>query len=214
MTRTRAARLLGLLVSLLALPLTQGGVAFGQSQAQEVFICHRTGSSTNPWVFMSIDASTWPEHEAEGDVRANSLAECPAPAPAPAAQQAAPIAPPAQPAQAVIGVPQASSAQAPPAAQVAAPAQAASSQVASPAQTSSQVASPAESPAQVANAQAVRPEQARSQVADVQAEAESAPPVSSLPASGEPDRPVLVLGLLTVLAAGLGLRRLGRRRHA
>jgi hypothetical protein len=62
----------------------------------------------------------------------------------------------------------------------------------------------------VANAQVASPEQSRSQVADVQGE--MAPPVSSLPASGEPDRPALVAGLLTLLAVGLGLRRLGQRR--
>jgi hypothetical protein len=53
----------------------------------------------------------------------------------------------------------------------------------------------AQPPAEVAGAQA--------------AAAESPPPVSSLPPSGgEPDRPVLVAGLLALFLAGLGLRRL------
>jgi hypothetical protein len=180
---------------LLVSPLSPGGVAAAQSQGQEMLICHRTGSPTNPWVFMSIDASTWPEHEAQGDIRANSLADCAPPAAAPvapagAAQAVAPAAPAGGPqapaavpaaAQAAVGVP---------------PAEPANAQVASPAQPPAQVASPAQPP-QVAGVQA--------------AEAESAqPPVSSLPASGEPDRPFLVVGLLALLAVGLGLRRLGR----
>ena len=55
------------------------------SQQQPVTICHSTGWATTPWVFMTIDEATWPEHEAHGDVRASSLAEC---LQRPAAQQA------------------------------------------------------------------------------------------------------------------------------
>src|SRR3712207_5861655 len=55
------------------------------SQQQPVTICHSTGWATTPWVFMTIVEATWPEHEAHGDVRASSLAEC---LQRPAAQQA------------------------------------------------------------------------------------------------------------------------------
>jgi hypothetical protein len=197
---------MGLMASLLVvLLLASGGAAAAQSQAQEMFICHRTGSPTNPWVFMSIDASTWPEHEAQGDVRANSLTDCAtaaAQAPAPAAQEAAPSAPAAQPAPAATSAPAAQ------------PAPAATTAPQARPTPASPVASPAESPPQVANVQVASPEQARPQAAaNPQAQAESAPPVSSLPASGEPDHPALVLGLLMLLATGLGLRRLGGR-HA
>jgi len=69
-----------------------------QAHAQEqITICHQTGSTTAPWVFMTIDARLWPEYEAQGDRRATTLAECAeAPAataePAPAAAQQQPVA--------------------------------------------------------------------------------------------------------------------------
>ena len=39
-------------------------------------VCHSTGSPTAPWVLITVDERTWPEHQAQGDFRANSLAEC------------------------------------------------------------------------------------------------------------------------------------------
>ena len=70
-----------------------------QSQEQQMTICHQTGSPTNPWVFMTIDASTWPEHQAQGDVQARSLSDCGPPPEAPPAL-AAPVQAPTQPAAA------------------------------------------------------------------------------------------------------------------
>jgi hypothetical protein len=70
--------------------LTPSSPAASQSQDEPITICHRTGSADNPWVFMTVDVTTWSEHQAQGDVRASSLAEClalatPASAPAVAA---------------------------------------------------------------------------------------------------------------------------------
>ena len=105
MTRTSAVRLLG--VVLTAASVLLAGAAAAQSQGQTMTICHRTGSTTNPWVFMTIDVSTWQEHQAQGEQQAGSLAECAptlaanaASVAAPPAQLAQPSAPAAQPAQA------------------------------------------------------------------------------------------------------------------
>ncbi|HEY3060358.1 MAG TPA: hypothetical protein VGL99_15470 [Chloroflexota bacterium] len=44
--------------------------------AQPITVCHSTGSPTAPWVYLTVDESTWPEHQAHGDFRASSAAEC------------------------------------------------------------------------------------------------------------------------------------------
>ena len=191
MTRTWAVRSLGIFVTLLAAWLLSPAAAGAQGQGQQITICHRTGSATAPWVFMSVDASTWPEHEAQGDIRANSLADCAptaqAPAAPPAPAQAAPAAPPAPP-QPAPAVQQAVPLTTQPGASTTQPAS----------QPETQPAAVAQQRAEVAGAQAAAAEQ-------------EPPPVSSLPASGgEPDRPLLVVGLLSLLAVGAGLRRLGR----
>ena len=63
------------LVALLTLGPAHHATA-APSQQQSVTICHSTGWATTPWVFMTIDEASWPEHQAHGDLRASSLAEC------------------------------------------------------------------------------------------------------------------------------------------
>jgi LPXTG-site transpeptidase (sortase) family protein len=82
MAAHRPAQFVGLVVlGVVALAAMALGVARWQSPVaprdqQLVTICHRTGSDTNPWVFMTIDQGRWPEHEALGDFRASSAGEC------------------------------------------------------------------------------------------------------------------------------------------
>ena len=56
--------------------------------AESITICHSTGSPSAPWVFLMIDDTAWTEHQAHGDFRAASLAECRASTPTVVAQQA------------------------------------------------------------------------------------------------------------------------------
>ena len=120
-----------MLWSLLILPLMPTVV--GAASQQGAFtICHSTGLPTNPWVLITVDERAWPEHEAEGDFRASSLAECAA-HPQPALPAAG-----TQPGG-------------------------------------------------------------------------TGPGATVLPSGGEPDRQLMVLGLLGIGAIGLCLRRLGRR---
>jgi len=154
-----------------------------QAHAQEqITICHQTGSTTAPWVFMTIDARLWPEYEAQGDRRATTLAECAeAPAataePAPAAVQQQPVAPSTPVVIPTVTPPTPVPTSAPTAAPTSAP-----------------TAAPTVETAGVAVAQA-----------------EPVPEVSSLPKSGgEPDRRLLVASLLAIALVGLALRRLAR----
>jgi len=58
-----------------ALAITLAAYHPGMAQEEQVSICHSTGSTANPWVFMIIDPRTWSEHQAHGDFRATSLAD-------------------------------------------------------------------------------------------------------------------------------------------
>ncbi len=70
MQRSPTARLLWACTAALAITLAAHHP--GMAQEELVSICHSTGSAANPWVFMTIDARTWPEHQAQGDFRATS----------------------------------------------------------------------------------------------------------------------------------------------
>jgi hypothetical protein len=83
MQRSPTARLLCACTAALAIMLAAHHP--GMAQEEQVSICHSTGSAANPWVFMTIDPRTWPEHQAQGDFRATSLADCSPPTPAPTA---------------------------------------------------------------------------------------------------------------------------------
>ena len=153
-------------------------VPIGAQAQEQITICHQTGSSTSPWVFMTIDARLWPEYQAQGDKRASSLADCTQTTQPPITAQVAPV----------------TTAQQQPVAQ----------STAIPTPT---LAPPTVAPTAVATP-AATVETAGARVAQATA---VAPDVSTLPKSGEPDRLVLVLGLLAIAATGLGLRRLARR---
>ena len=185
MQRSPIARVVWACTAALVVTLAAPLPLSSQSQEQ-VTICHRTGSSTAPWVLMIIDARLWPEYEAQGDKRAASLADCAQAAPAPAA-----------PMQAAPGAPPASALQQQPVAQtntpVPTPIVALPTAVPTPAPTAAATAAPRVETAGVAVAQGA-----------------ATPEVSNLPKSGEPDRPLLVLGLLAIALAGLLLRRLAR----
>ena len=195
MTRKGLRLIGGVVVAATSLLLT-AGVAGAQSQ--QITVCHRTGSPTSPWVFVTVDASTWPEHQAEGDFQAASIADCTAatraeqaPAVAPQVEPAAPA--PAAPAAPAPAAPAAQPQTAPPPAQPAAP-------VVQPAVPASQV-------------QAAAPARSSVETAGAQAPGETEPAVSSLPPSGgEPDRYLLVVSLLSLGGIGFALRRLTQRR--
>ena len=80
MQRSPTARLLWACTAALAITLAAHHP--GMAQEEQVSICHSTGSAANPWVFMTIDPRTWSEHQAHGDFRATSLADCSPPTPA------------------------------------------------------------------------------------------------------------------------------------
>jgi hypothetical protein len=183
-----ATRLFFVLISALVLVLTMPRVIAAQSQGQQVTICHRTGSPTTPWVFMSIDASTLAEHEAQGDIRANSLADCPSPTPVPSPQPTSQ--PTIQPTVALQTLP------------TPLPPPPPATPTPRPVPTAQPTSAAALPTVEVAGAQPTAIGQA------------PVPEVSTLPTSGgEPNRPALVLALLAFGGLGVSLRRLARRRR-
>jgi hypothetical protein len=96
MARQRCIRSAGL-APVLALILSVASSAAAAAQGQATMgICHRTGSETNPWVFMTINEGRWPTYQAQGAFRASSAADC---------QQASQQAAAAQQPQTVAGQP-------------------------------------------------------------------------------------------------------------
>jgi hypothetical protein len=199
MKPSRVTRTLWACAVVLVAALT-GPLPLSAQGQEQVTICHRTGSSTAPWVLMIIDARLWPEYQAQGDKRAASLADC-----------ADPPAVPALPAQAPVTQQQPVAPSTPlPIPTVAAPTPVLAT-AATPRPTV-ETAGVAVAPA--AAAQSTPPQAALgSTVAqDAGAESTTAPDVSNLPKSGEPDRVSLVLGLMALALAGVTLRRLTRGR--
>ena len=47
--------------------------------AAKVAICHRTGSTTNPWVKLTVAQSAWKAHEKHGDFLVTANRPCPPP---------------------------------------------------------------------------------------------------------------------------------------
>ena len=184
MQRSPTARLLWACTA--ALAITLAAHRAGMAQEEQVSICHSTGSAANPWVFMTIDPRTWSEHQAHGDFRATSLADCSPPTPAPTGllAQAQPVQQQPQPAAPSTPIPSPTSA--PP----------------SPISTPVRSAEPVATPAPTIETAGVRAREA---------DPERASDVSSLPkGGGEPDRPLLVVALLVIAAVGVSLRRLAR----
>jgi hypothetical protein len=205
MQLSRTARFFSAGALVLGATLASEVSAAAQSQAPPITVCHKTGSATNPWVFMSIDPSTWPEHQAEGDVRANSLAECQQSPATPTAQVAAPTSVPT----AVPPTP-APTVAAPPTTQLTVVAQ----QVAPalPAVSVQQVRGEISQSGDVAQPAQPTPTPPRPRVAPVPTPTTTNGEVSSLPKGGsEPDRTLLVLACLAAGSAGVLMRRVARR---
>ena len=189
--RRTTARLASVAMTVVAVTMATQLPAAAQGQGVQMTICHRTGSPSNPWVFMMIDARTWPERQAEGDIQAASLADCPQPTVVPAV--ASTPSPTSQPPQPAVRQQQIAPGTAIPDVPVAELRGAAT-----PAPSTPTPSTPAPT----------------LEVAGVTAEpATDTPEISALPKSGgEPDRGLLVVGLLAVAAVGMAMRRLARRR--
>jgi len=101
MVSNRCARLVAIgTIMALALGLAFLPAVAAAAQAP-ITICHRTGSETNPWVFMTIRESQWPSYQERGAFRASSASECVS-----ARQPAAVAQPPAAPVQPPAAAPQ------------------------------------------------------------------------------------------------------------
>lgn len=202
------ARLISAAVTLVATTVVAQVPVAAQGQGSQMTICHRTGSPSNPWVFMTIDARTWPEHQSQGDIQAGSLTDCAPPTEAPAVAPtsltlptaaATPTPQPSQRAvreqQIVPGLPIPEV----PALQLRGGA------------TPTAVAPTPSTPTSSTPTSSTPP--ATVEVAGVTADrAVDAPEISALPKSGgEPDRGLLVFGLIAVAGVGMLLRRLARR---
>jgi hypothetical protein len=196
------ARLVSAAATVVAMTLASQEPVAAQGQGNQMTICHRTGSPTNPWVFMTIDARTWPEHQAQGDIQATSLADCApatvAPTVAPPTVTAPTLAPTPQPSQPAVRQQQIAPGLAIPEVPVSQLRGAGTPTAVVP--TPSTRASPTPPPTV--------------EVAGVTADlALETPEISALPKSGgEPDRELLVVGLIAVAGVGMLLRRLARRR--
>jgi hypothetical protein len=49
----------------------------GTSTNAKIAICHRTGSTTNPWVPITVSIHAWNAHAAHGDFRIDASHPCP-----------------------------------------------------------------------------------------------------------------------------------------
>jgi hypothetical protein len=200
-------------------------VPVAAQSGQNVTICEATGSVTNPWVFTTIDARDLDEHLARGDFRATSISDCssakavttPTASARLAATQPAVLSPSTtrEPSPSA-GISR--SAAATPTPSAAAVQQqgvtggvpdVSASKLAGSITNAQATSQPVATPALPVSSERATPTASDSvSVAGAQA-APSA--VSTLPQSGgEPDRTMLVLGLMLMICAGLGLRRLAR----
>ena len=212
--------------------LASAAVPVAAQTNQQVTICQATGSQANPWVFTTIDARDLAEHLARGDFRANSIADCPGAkpgsSPTPAAVVTATVAPATS---GSTSAPAVTATVAP--ATGFTPARAGTpsgvqqqgvvggglpvSDVSASQPVNAATATPPGSPTvppvrNPTSAPANATPEPEVNVAGAQATPEL--PVSTLPKSGgEPDRPLLALGLLGLIIAGVGLRRVGRFRR-
>lgn len=196
MPKSVPARLIGAAVVLLVVGVAVRYATMpnpGANAARTVTICHRTESASTPWVFMTVDEGTWPEHQAAGDIRASSLTDC-----IPPLQSQPAVVAPAQPS----GRSQ--------------PEISATAQAPSPAQPAAE----APSPNQTASERSQQPALGESAAATAAGQPGDAPTpgpgpeVGVLPASGAPtaDYTVTVLVLVALAGWGLYVRELGRKR--
>src|SRR5688572_15261283 len=73
------ASILALGLALLAGLVVRGSGPDGVQAAPEgkVTVCHSTGSSSNPWVQISINGNAWSAHQSHGDFIVGSGRTCP-----------------------------------------------------------------------------------------------------------------------------------------